>query len=284
MLNYPLYKIGQFIARSVPLKTAYKIAVFFSDVHFVFADKDRAEVIANLKAMFPEKNKKELFKIRIQIFRNFAKYLVDFFRSEEVTEEYIKRKVKIENISYLDNALKKSKGVVALSAHVGNWELGGIVLACLGYPIFGVALPHKSKKVNDFFNGQREKKGVKVISFGKAARTCLKLLAENKIIALVGDKDFTKDTGVVTDFFGRPSFMPKGPAAFALKNGSVIIPVFVLRNPDDTFTIKINKPIDCSSNTIEGITAKCTEEIEKLVKAYPEQWYMFKKFWIQPKT
>ncbi|MCX5709045.1 MAG: lysophospholipid acyltransferase family protein [Candidatus Omnitrophica bacterium] len=283
MFNYPLYKIGQFISRAVPLKTAYKIAAFFSDVHFVFADKDRAEVIANLKAMFPEKSKKELLKIRIQIFRNFAKYLVDFFRSEEVDTEYIKRKVKIDDIRNIDDALKKGKGVVILSAHIGNWELGGIVLAYLGYPLSGVALPHKSKKVNDFFNGQREKKGMKVISFGKAARTCLKLLKENKLIALVGDKDFSKEAGVVTNFFGKPSFMPKGPAAFALKNGSAIVPVFVLRNPDDTFTIKINKPIDCSSNSIEGITAKCTEEIEKLIIAHPEQWYMFKKFWIQPK-
>jgi KDO2-lipid IV(A) lauroyltransferase len=283
MFNYPLYKIGQCIAWSFPLKWAYKISVFCSDVHFVFADKDRAEVFANLKAIFPEKSRKELLNIRIQIFRNFAKYLVDFFRFKEVDMEYIRRRIKIENIHYFDDALKKGKGVVALSAHIGNWELGGIVLASLGYPISGVALPHKSKRVNDFFNSQRERKGMKVISFGKAARTCLRLLEANKIVALVGDKDFTKESGVVTNFFGKPSYMPKGPAAFAIKNGSVIIPTFVLRNPDDTFTIKINKPIDCRSGNIEEITSKCTEEIEKLVKDHPEQWYMFKKFWIQPK-
>ncbi len=275
--------IGQFIAVNTPLKLAYKIAIVFSDIHFVFADKDRAEVFANLKAIFPEKSIKEIKKIRIQIFRNFAKYLVDFLRFQEVDKEYINRRIKIDNIRYLDEALKKGKGVVILSAHIGNWELGGIVVSSLGYPLSGVAMPHKSKKVNEFFNTQRQRKGLKVISFGKAARTCLRLLEENKMIALVGDKDFTKEAGVVTDFFGRPSYMPKGPAAFALKNGSTIIPVFVLRNPDDTFIIKINKPIDCSSNSIEEITSKCTKEIEQIVKNHPEQWYMFKKFWIQEK-
>jgi lauroyl/myristoyl acyltransferase len=284
MTSYFLYKLGQFIAIKTPLKLAYTIAIIFSDIHFVFADKDRAEVFANLKAIFPEKSKKEIKKIRIQIFRNFAKYLVDFFRFEEVDKEYIDRRIKIENIHYLDEALKKGRGAVILSAHIGNWELGGIVVSSLGYPLWGVALPHKSKKVNDFFNAQRQRKGLKVISFGKAARACLKLLEENKMIALVGDKDFTKEAGVVTDFFGRPSYMPKGPAAFALKNGAAIIPVFVLRNLDDTFTIKINKPIDCSSNSLEVITSNCTEEIEKIVKKHPEQWYMFKKFWIQEKN
>jgi lauroyl/myristoyl acyltransferase len=283
MFNYHLYKLGQFISLKVPLKFAYRIAVVCSDVHFVFADKDRAEVFANLKAIFPEKSKKELLKIRIQIFRNFAKYLVDFFRFEELDKEYIKRKIKIENIHYLDEALKEGKGVVLLSAHIGNWELGGVVLALLGYPLWAVALPHKSKKVNDFFNSQRQRKGMEVITFGKAARTCLKLLKENKIVALVGDKDFSKEAGLVTDFFGRPTYLPKGPAAFAIKNGAVIIPTFVLRNPDDTFTLIIEKPVDCGPGSLEGITENCTKSIERIVKKHPEQWYMFKKFWIQEK-
>ncbi len=284
MFNYFLYKLGQFICLSVPLKLAYKIAILCSDIHFVFADKDRFGVYANLKAIFPEKEKKELLKIRIKIFRNFAKYLVDFFRFKEINEEYVRSRIKIENIRYIDAALEKGKGVILLSAHIGNWELGGAVVALLGYPIWAVALPHKTKKVNDFFNRQREIKGMKVISFGKAARSCLKLLKENKMIALIGDKDFTNETGVETDFFGKPTYLPKGPAAFALKNGSPIIPVFMLRNPDDTFLLKICPPVNCDSESLEGITSECKKIIEKQVKDHPEQWYMFKKFWIQQKT
>ncbi len=168
-----------------------------------------------------------------------------------------------------------------LSAHIGNWELGGAVIALLGYPLWVVALPHKTKKVNDFFNAQREKKGIKVITFGKAARACIRLLEENKMIALVGDKDFSRESGIMIDFFGKPTYLPKGPATFALRNGSPIIPVFMLRNPDDTFTLKIGKPVDCGSGSMEGITFECKNVIENLVKDYPEQWYMFKRFWIQ---
>jgi lauroyl/myristoyl acyltransferase len=281
MFNYHLYKLAQLVSLRLPLKLAYKIAILCSDIHYLFADKDRFEVNANLNAIFPGKGKKELLSIRIQIFRNFAKYLVDFFRFEELNQKYIERKIKIENIHYMDEALKKGRGVVLLSAHIGNWELGGVALALLGYPLWAVALPHKTKKVNDFFNAQRESKGLKVIMFGKAARSCLKVLKENKIVALVGDKDYTKDAGVITDFFGKPTYLPKGPATFALMNDSPIIPVFMLRNPDDTFTMKVYKPVDCSSRTIEGITSECNKVIEELVKKHPEQWYMFKRFWIR---
>jgi len=181
MFSYFLYRIGQFIALSVPLKMAYGIAVFFSDLHYLFADKDRRNVKANLKAIFPGKSGRHIRVIRLRMTRNFAKYLADFFRFEKINKEYIKKYVRLENIHYLDEALSKGRGAIALTAHLGNWELGGVVISLLGYPFYAVARPHKNKKVDDFFNFQRGRKGLKVIPLGKAVRACLNLLKENKI-------------------------------------------------------------------------------------------------------
>jgi len=124
------------------------------------------------------------------MFRNFAKYLVDFFRFPLIDRAYISRYISIKNLKYIDESANMGKGVILLTAHLGNWELGGLVLGVLGYKIWAVALPHKNKKVNEFFNQQRESKGITVIEFGKAARTCLKVLKEKKLLALVGDRDF----------------------------------------------------------------------------------------------
>ena len=78
MLNYILYRIGQFIALCVPLKIGYFVAVVVTSIHYLFADKDRAAVKANLKAIFPEKSHREIRGIRLHMAWNFAKYLVDF--------------------------------------------------------------------------------------------------------------------------------------------------------------------------------------------------------------
>lgn len=285
MFNYILYRIGQFIALTLPLKIAYKIAIFFSDLHYIFADKDRWAVKENLKVIFPEKSDREIRKIRIRMFRNFAKYLVDFFRFSKLDVKYIKRNIQIENIHYLDEALSKGKGAIALSAHLGNWELGGVVVPLLEYPLWAVALPHKDWRVNNFFNFQRESKGLKVIPLGKAVRLCLNILKENKIVALVGDRDFT-EKGVVLDFFGRPTFLPEGPAAFSLKTGAVIVPVFMVRNKDDTFTLRIEKPLeftptDNKNNDLTELIIRYKTIIEDYIRKYPDQWYMFRKFWIE---
>jgi len=285
MINYILYRIGQFIALTLPLKIGYLLAVFVSDLRYIFADKDRQAVRENLKTIFPEKTEREIRRLKIRMFRNFAKYLVDFFRFSKLDTEYIKRNIKIENIHYIDEALAKGKGVIALSAHIGNWELGGVVIALLGYPFWAVALPHKHKAVNNFFNSQRESKGMMVIPLGKAVRRCFNLLKENKIVALAGDRDFT-ERGLVLDFFGKPAFFPEGPAAFALKTGAVIVPAFMVRNKDDSFTLKMEKPVEFNPTNDKGkdlveLIKRYKMIFEDYIRRYPEQWYMFRRFWKQ---
>lgn len=284
MLNYVLYRIGQFIALHLPLKITYRIATFCSDLHYLVANKDRKYVKENLRVIFPEKSNREIRRIRIRMARNFAKYLVDFFRFEKLDVEYIKKNIRIENVTYFDEAISKNKGVVVLSAHLGNWELGAVVVALLGYHFWVVALPHKEKKVNDFFNFQRESKGIKIIPLGKAARKSLDILRDNGLLALAGDRDFT-GKGAIIDFFGKPAIFPEGPAALSLKTGASIVPGFMLRNPDDTFTLRIEKPLEFTSTGDKNedkkqLMKKYIKIFEQYIRQYPDQWYMFKRFWI----
>jgi KDO2-lipid IV(A) lauroyltransferase len=279
------YKLGKFLAERLPIKLSYFLAVIISDIHYLFAHQDRREVTENLKVIFPEKSKKEIAKIRLKVFRNFAKYLVDFFRFSKLNEEYIKRKVKIENIEYLNEILSLKKGIIALTAHLGNWELGGVLAAMLGYPIWAVALPHQDKKVDDFFNLQREKKGLKVIPIEEAVSKCLLLLKERKIVALLGDRDFTNN-GIILDFFNKPTLFPIGPAVLSLRTDSPIVVGFMIRRYDDYFTLRFEKPIypaykNNLKKSIEDIIIQYKSILKDYILKYPEQWYMFRRFWIE---
>lgn len=282
MLDYLLYRIGEFVALSLPIKLGYWLAVFISDIRYLFAFADRKTITGNLKAIFPEKTDREIRRIRIRVFRNFAKYLADFFRFSKFDKEWVKKHIGVENAHYLDEALKKGKGVVVLSAHLGNWELGGAVIGLLGYPFWVVVRPHKHKKVDDFFNARRQSKGLKIIPLGKSARQCFRVLKENQLLGLVGDRDFT-DGGVVLDFFGRPAFFPQGPAELSLKTGAAIIPGFMIRNGDDTCTLKIYKPVEFSPtgspDDLKRLMKLYINIFEDAIRRHPEQWYMFRRFW-----
>jgi len=284
VLNYYFYRIGQFIALVLPLRLVYSFAVFLADLHYIFAFRDRRFVKGNLRAIFPEKSNQELREISRRVFRNFAKYLVDFFRFEKLNRQYIDKKIKLENLHYFDAALARGKGVIVLTAHLGNWELGAVVIAQLGYPFWVVALPHKTKKVNDFFDAQRNRKGVKVIALGKAVRSCISELKDNHMVALAGDRDFS-GKGIMIDFFGKLTHFPEGPAALSLMTGACVVPGFMLRNPDDSFTLSIEKPVEFSpsgdkTKDMARLVTIYKNIFEDYIRKYPEQWYIFRRFWV----
>ena len=285
MLNYYFYRLGQFVALILPLRLVYCIAVFLADLHYFFAFRDRRFVKANLRVIFPEAKNKELRKISKKVFRNFAKYLADFFRFEKLNRAYIDKNIKLENLHYFDQALAAGKGVVVLTAHLGNWELGGVVLAQLGYPFWAVALSHKNKKVNDFFVAQRARKGVNVITMGKAIRSCISEIRNNHMVALVGDRDFT-EKGIIIDFFNKPTHFPEGPAALSLMTGASIVPGFMLRNSDDTFTLRIEKPVEFfptgdKAKDLKNLIKVYNGIVEDYIRRYPDQWYVFRRFWVE---
>ncbi len=280
---FSLYKIGIFIALHTPLKAGYKIAGFISSLYAFFLPEDRKALKDNLKELFPDYSDKRLKSISSKIFINFGKYLIDFFRFSLIDGDYIKKYVKVEGKHYLDEVLKQKKGAILTSAHIGNWELGGVALAALGFSLSVVALTHKHDGINEFFTKQREAKGVGVIPIGISVRRCFKVLANNGMVALVSDRDYF-DNGLEVDFFGKRANIPKGPALFSRRCDAPIVPVFMLRNEDDTFTLKILEPIMPVRTKIEHddlicVTEKIVEVIESVVKKYPEQWFIFRRFW-----
>lgn len=281
---YYLYKIGQFIALACPLKIAYAIATFIANIYWFFSVKDRAALIKNIKTVLKEGSSDELSEFYARgVFINFAKYLVDFFRFSKVDKNYIENFINIEGISYIDEALKNKKGAIILSSHIGNWELGAAVVSFLGYPLHVIALDHADKRVNKFFIKQRGSKGIDVISIGIALKKCFKVLKDNKLLAILGDRDFS-EKGERIKFFGRETLIPKGPAVFSLRTGAPIIPSFMIRQKFNRFKLVFEKPINYQptrneENDIKTLINSYISIIEQYTRKYPDQWYVFRNIW-----
>ena len=284
MFKYFLFISGQAIVSFLPERMSYSIAIFLADMQYYFSAKDRNAVKNNIKAIL--KTEKNVSSIAREVFRNFGRYLVEFFCMSKVDSQFIKDKVKIENLSYLDSALAKGKGVIFLTAHIGNWEMGGVVASMLGYSISAIALPHKERTVNDLFNKKREARGIEVISANFAVRRSLEVLKENRMVTVLADRDFS-GSGVVLDFLGKKALIPKGTAVFSLRSGAAILPVFLTRSSDG-FILKIEEPIvppenitkqDEDAASIE-LMNKYIKIIENKIREDPSQWLMFRKFWI----
>ena len=291
MFKFLLYKFGQFCVNHLPVEMSYWIGRFLSGLQYWFSPRDRHAVKSNLRVILNTGGRPEeegrVAATAIKVFENFGQYLVEFFRmGKNLDAEFIRKNVDIHNLATIDAMLKRGKGVILLTAHLGNWELGGVVLSKLGYPIVAIALPHKERPVNDLFNLQRESHGVTIIPTSIAIRRCLEALKENKLVALLADRDFTQH-GEEMDFLSRRAMIPKGAAVFALKTGAAIVPTFLTRNNDNRFTLLIGDPIlppwadeqMKDQDALVTIMRKYSRVIERKIREYPDQWLMFREFW-----
>jgi KDO2-lipid IV(A) lauroyltransferase len=189
----------------------------------------------------------------------------------------------VEGTKNIDTALVRGKGVIMLSAHIGNWELGGSIVSMIGYPLSAVVLPHRNKKINEFFKRQRLAGKFTPIEMGVSVKECYKLLKKNMALALLGDRDFNKN-GLMLDFFGKKTLFPKGPSVFSYRLGAAIVPTLMVREPDDTFRLIFKEPIYADTGKPEEeavleLAGRCSSIIEDYVKTYPTQWYIFKDMW-----
>lgn len=289
MLKYILFKLIHRLVLVLPRRWAYWLGCRVADLDFLLRREIRQAVKRNVSHILLTKHNAPPSKALVTvytkaIFRNFAKYLVDFFSFARFNAENIHELIDIQGLENLQQAFAADKGVVGVTAHLGNWELSAIAVALLGFPINAVALSHENTKINRLFVHQRATKGVGVIPVGASTREYLNVLKEKQLIALAGDR-LTSGGGIKVDFMNRPTTVPRGPALLSLRTGAPILPAFMIRTAEDKFKLIFEAPIysnGLKKNLAEAehlLTQKVIAIIESYVKKYPEQWFIFYNVW-----
>ncbi len=283
MLFYALYVAGYWGCVFLPRRLCYWFARRFADFYSGRAPVDRESVRRNLTAVMGREASSQ--EVR-EVFRQFAMYLVDFFRFSRLTREEVRRWIRIEGVEHMEEALRKGKGAIGLSAHLGNYELAAAVLGLLGFPVYAMVFVHQNPRVDAFFTRQRARVGVHGIRVqGKNHRVLLEAslsaLNRNGILALVGDRDFF-DHGFDLPFFGRTVKIPRGPAAFSVRTGAPIVPGFLVREQDGRYRFVLEPPITVPEGlpreqAVRRMTEQCVEVMSRYIRRYPTQWYLFQE-------
>jgi KDO2-lipid IV(A) lauroyltransferase len=289
MIKYFLFKLIRGLVLVLPRKWSYWIGCRVAEIEYFRKVKTRRIVKANLSNIMSlgssgPVDDSEISKQAKAVFRNFAKYLVDFFFFANLDGDQIKKLVNVKGIQNMHDAFKKGKGVIGITAHLGNWELGGVVTSLFGFNVNAVALSHENTKINRLFVNQRSAKGINVIPVGSDFNKYLSVLRKNQFIALVGDR-LTSDAGIKINFFNKTAVIPKGPAVLSLRTGAPIVPAFMIRNPDDTFDfvfedlIEPSDLINAKTGSVEVLSKKIVSVMETYISKYPEQWFLFYNIW-----
>jgi len=283
ILDRPLSYFSIYLtAGLLPVNVCRLIARIVTSIVYAFSKKDRQGLAYNLSLAFNRPPTDPFIRQTVRrIFYNYGQYMVDFFIMPQLPPAKVQRYFNtVYGEKHIHEALAKGRGVVLLSAHIGNWEFGGIMMRLADYSLAVVALPHNTLATNALVNRLRKAAGIKIIEVTGspfAGIDILQHLRQNGVVAMVGDKDFF-GSGQPTRFFGQTVNFPVGPITLALKSGAALIPAFVLKGQDGRYFGLTEKPIPLHSagSREEVLTinlAKITRVFEKCIRRYPDQWY-----------
>jgi KDO2-lipid IV(A) lauroyltransferase len=281
-----------FFSTIIPRPIQRVFTFSFGIIFYLIMPKTRRGVQANLRVIGEGRWSKQEITVRARrTFQNYGQYLLDYMVMPGLTAARKGKMVERElGQEHMVKALKRGKGVICITPHLGNWELGGLLLAFRGGDLYVITLDETDSNTKAFRERMRAQKGIKNIYINPqdpspaAILEVVKVLKEKKIVAMLGDRPGNNNT-IAVDFFGHATPFPRGVATLAMTTGAVVLPVFVVLKGGKYWGI-IEKPVYFQSPSRHEREQGIREGMEKLarvferyIKEYPDQWYNFYPYW-----
>lgn len=219
-----------------------------------------------------------------EAFQLYARYWYDTFRVRALPDEEVVRRTRFEGLEHLEAALARGRGVVAVIPHTGNWDVAGRWLRIAGYRVVAVAEVLRPPRLTDLFVRHREALGMEIVpleSGSGVGRRLAGLLGENRIVALVADRDLT-GRGIEVEMFGAPRRLPTGPATLAISAGAPLL-VCSSATTEEGWAFRV-EPLEVLRTgdlrtDVAAVTRAIAERFERQIAANPPDWHVFQPAW-----
>jgi KDO2-lipid IV(A) lauroyltransferase len=197
-----------------------------------------------------------------------------------MTPRELRSIVELDGLEHLVEAISRARGVIILSAHIGNWDMLAAALSDSGVPLSVIGRKPADPVLADRLERIRQRWGVETLWRERGARPILRALANGRAVGALIDQA-TRVESVQVPFFGHEAWTPVGPAQIALRTKVPVIPVHMThRRNDSTRYVGVVEPdIPSAGETPTSLTAIWTERIEKWVRDAPETWVWMHDRW-----
>ncbi|RKZ05868.1 hypothetical protein DRQ05_05710 [bacterium] len=260
---------------------------FFSrigHIAYLLYEKDRKMALENISIAFPEIDGMVVEAMAKGSFGALGRNVFDALSLSHIDSGRVLELCVVDGEENLKKAYEEGKGVVAITGHIGCWELLGAYLSRKGYRVNVIANELVDKTLDKWIVDLRERNGLTQIPIGKNIIKAMNALMRGEILGVLIDQDMDIE-GIFVPFFGVPAYTPTGSAEIALKTGAAVVPMAIHMQPDGMHRITILKKIEPPSEDkpyeerVREFTVKFTEAVERLIRLYPQQWVWFHDRW-----
>ncbi len=284
MWRYRAFKAVQSIVERLPRSWAYAVAVLAARFAWLFSPLARPRLEFNLRVACPELTEPELRRVSWLNFRNHAKAYADLMMLPRSEVAVMRPLLQVKGMENLEAARAVGKGVMAVSCHMGSYEVVAAIWAATLSPVSFFAEELEPRALFEWYRKTRARLGISVLTLTvPGIRKVTQALHENEMVITAIDRDIT-GSGHVMPFFGRPASIPLGTAAIALKLGTPLLPVCVYRLPDDSYMAEAAPHVTAQSTGDKRadeirVTQELLRHIEGFIRRHPEQWHIPHRIW-----
>jgi KDO2-lipid IV(A) lauroyltransferase len=274
-----VYHVGAAVAGALPRALRLRCAQALATAAAGRFPDERAIVRRTLGRVVPHASPRQLDALVSGVFQNFAICFADLITSNRAGG-VAALLASTEGLGHLAAAERMGRGLVVVTAHLGNWELGGRLLAgTVTRTTHVVVAPEQDPAVERFLRGH----GGPVRFVTRTSPTdvlpLVGALKRNEVVALQGDRALGGRGDRLQPFFGAPAAFPLGPFMLARAAGAPVLPAFCLLRADRRYTIAIGEPWKVAAGGEEDALARWVRVLESMVRRHPTQWFNFYDVW-----
>jgi KDO2-lipid IV(A) lauroyltransferase len=291
-LAYPAEYLGGRIFMSValglPLPAAVKFGEWCGRRMIFWSRRSFRTAVDNLLLAFPEMTQPQAEALATRVYAHFGRATVEVaFGDRLLHRSTFSEHIILRNEHYLRDVLAAGKGAIFVTAHLGPWEMFGLLARHWGVPLSSVYRPIKNPYLDRFMLRYRTAHGQTLVPKYGAAPALLRVLRRGGYIALLADQH-AKDEGLWAPFFGRPASTTPAPALLALRTGAPIVTGYARRLPGlYRFEVFCDEPLFVRSTgdrpaDLWNATVEINRRIEGYVRQVPDQWLWMHRRWRTP--
>ena len=270
----------------LPRRAALAFARILGAAAYYVIWRQRDRIFENLSAAYgTAKTEAEFRRIGREVMQNAAETAVEVLQFPKLDREKINRFVDSrEALAVYHGLLKEGKGVLSITAHLGNWELLAGVVIRNGFSACVIGRRIYYEPYNDWIIALRRALGIETIYRDEPMRRVVRALKANRIVGLLPDQDMDSLPGIFVDFFGWPAYTSIAPVKLSLMTGAPIVVSFLIREPGDRYRLVVEEVIRPEMKTgREDALRKYTEQwmgdFERMILRYPGQWAWMHNRW-----
>ena len=239
----------------------------------------------NLELALPELSCETRTGILRRVYVHLGWQLVEFCRMTRYTPENTRGWIRTEGLEHYLEAQARGKGVLVLTGHLGAWELSSFYHSLMGHPMGMLIRRLDNRRLDEYVNRIRSMHGNFILSKDDFGRGLLTAMRTGATVGMLIDTNMTPPRGEFVKFFGTDACTGTGLAHVARNTGATVLPGFMLWEPGEGKyvlhfgpEIEIPHTADRGADILEG-TRRCTAELERWIRRYPDQWLWIHRRW-----